>query len=122
MNGKIRYLAIAFMLICIVAWGCELGTTYKDYYGSPDSYDIANGRNGEAYYYPNGNVLTATGTIWKLVKFDKNGVIAINTGFNGSEQKWLPKGKEPYVLYKGHRWYPQYHGIIYVYKDGREVK
>ena len=129
------------LIFCLTFWfciykicyGCEFGTTYKDYNpngingtdGKPDSYDLAVSDDGGAYYFPNGEMRKVgnSGTIWEQVFFDNTGTIAKYTGYTwcGMENP-PPKGREPYIVYKGHRWYPQYHGIIYVYKDGRELK
>ena len=111
---------IFLLLFCNTLWACEFGRAKMDTYGRPDSYDIAVGDDDGAYYFPVGS---KGNTIWERIFFDKHGQIAISTGYTwcGNENP-PPKGKEPYVLYKGHRWYPQYHGIIYVYKNGREVR
>lgn len=89
----------------------------------PNSYDYAVMSDGGAYYFPQGSIENArSGTIWERVHF-KDGRIELHTGYTwcGMENP-PPKGKEPYILYRGHRWYPQYHGYIYVYEDGKEKK
>jgi hypothetical protein len=125
-------IVLAFIVLLILtgdpAYPCEFGKTYKDTYGKPDSYDLATASDGNAYYFPNGDVLQTSGkgkwqTISEYISFDENGRIEKYTGYTWCcMQNPPPKGKEPYVVYMGHRWYPQYHGIIYVYKDGHEVK
>ena len=95
---------------------CEFGTTYKDYYGKPDSYELAVSSDGGAYYFPNERKIDEKGviTIWERIHFER-GMIEIYCGKR-------PPDSCPYVVYKGHRWYPQYHGFIYVYEDGKEMK
>ena len=119
---------LALLLSTQISFACEHGKTYKDTnfatmkYAPPNSYDLAVASDGDAYYFPQGSIEnTGRGTIWELVHFDEKGMINIFTPYGWcGNQNPAPKEKCPYVVYKGHRWYPQYHGIIYVYKDGRE--
>ena len=96
---------IISLLLCSTCFACEFGTTYKDFYGKPNSYDSAVCDDNGAYYFPNGSIeYMKDGTIWERVHFDKNGIIEIKTGYvRYNLENPLPKGREPYVLYKGHR-------------------
>ena len=99
---------------------CEFGKTMRDFYSRigviEDDID-----KDTAYYVTGRNKM-------EKVTFDSNGQISIGTDYSFDYYhrclNKLPKDDAfiPYVLYKGHRWYPQYHGIIHVYKDGREVE
>lgn len=120
-------LTLVFSMNC---FACEFGKTYKDFYGKPNSYDYGVMNDGGVYYFPYGEdgILNPKGTMWERVHF-KDGMINIGTPYTGVAGLWgiggqkpFPedKTKIPYVVYKGHRWYPQYHGFIYVYEDGRE--
>lgn len=112
------------LLICLMystSWACEFGKTYMDYNlngtdGKATKEEIVIcEKTGDAFYVKDE-------WHWERVYF-KDGRIGLFTGYTwcGMENP-PPKGKEPYILYKGHRWYPQYHGIIYVYQDGKERK
>ena len=126
----IKILAIFLLLLCNSVFACELGKTYKDFHDKPDTIELKDFGDG-AFYFPNGRW---TSGIFRRVFFDENDMIAIYAGdeWNGTQQGLIyaktgifPKlnyADCPYILYKGHRWYPNYHGTIYVYKDGREVK
>ena len=120
------------MLIGSVAWGCEVGKTYKDtglsaYCDKPTSQElsVSNLFPDKVFYFTldNDKKYFYGLLISEELEFDKNGMIKKYTGYT-----WCgmvnppPKGEEPYVLYKGHRWYPNYHGIIYLYQDGHEQK
>lgn len=124
-----KYLIVVFMLFCSVAWGCELGTTYKDHditgtYGGASETEIdVEKKTGDIFH------VIEEGYESKLVEFDKHGMIVIPTDYSyDSYHLWLNKTpdvtreKPTYVVYRGHRWYPNYHGTIYVYQDGREVR
>ena len=116
---------ICLLLFCSVAWGCEFGRTEKDTYGKPDSEEIEmmKAMPGVAMY----RILPYTDT-WSSKEFDKDGELWVFAGNDWNMSQWVFNHKivdeslRPYLLYKGHRWYPNYHGTIYVYKNGREVK
>ena len=119
---RLVIILIIFFLLTRNIYACEFGKTYMDNNlngdGSVPSVEEGIMYENRVYYYRKG-LSEPMGEFF----FDKNGRIEIATGYTwcGMENP-PPKGKCPYVLYKGHRWYPQYHGIIYVYKDGRKVK
>ena len=125
---KIISLLLAILLITTSIFACEFGHTKKNFftgdatYNYPNSYELAVSNDGGAYYFPRGEygILHKGGTIWERVHF-KNERIQIDTGYTWCAGTNPPtKEKCPYVVYKGARWYPQYHGIIFVYEDGEE--
>ena len=114
---------ILFLLLCSTCYACEVGKTYMDTYGKPTEIEL--------------NVMIKSpDSILCKIDIDKyehywmrdfyDGCLEVYTKYSfDAYHQWkneTPKENAfiPFALWKGHRWYPNYHGIIYVYKDGKE--
>ena len=119
-----KTLILVLVFICMESqvMACEIGKTYRDYNLNGDGQKATS--EEVDFCHKTGDVFYVTEEGWKVErKYFKDGMITTSTGYTwcGNENP-PPKGNCPYVLYRGHRWYPNYHGVIYVYEDGREVK
>ena len=109
------------LLWTLPSMACEYGKTYMDYNlngdgSSPSKIEIEFMLSADRDY----PFYIDDKKIWHFKQFDQNGKLEITTEYSWWGKHSPLKGECPYVLYKGHRWYPQYHGIVYVYEDGKE--